>query len=246
MSLLHQALKKAEEEKEHEPSAEVFIDQAEEEEGAPEGRTSPARLYVLIALTIGAGIFALYFEVFRKEETGLRPAIIEKRLTTPLGIAGGPGVEDLAQQADQFLREGKWQNAREVLEKWVILEPRKAEAYNNLGLSFRRLGIKEKAYEQYRKALAIDPDYPEALNNLGVLQLADGRMAEALVQFQRAVEVNPEFPEAHFHLALIDEAQGKQSSARRRYERFLELSPKLDPQFVFEIRERIDSLEPPG
>lgn len=232
MSLLHEALKKAEKEKGELPPGEAFVDQEEEKNPAP------IRLYLLIALTVASLCFAVYLQIFRKNTV---PSVA-KTTPTPLGIAGGPGVADLGQQADASLHEGRWDEAEKLLEKLVILEPRNPEAYNNLGVALKRLGKREKAYEQYKKALAIEADYPPALNNLGVLYLADGKLPEAALQFQKGIQVKPDYAEPYFHLAMIEEAEGKAEEARKNYQKFIDLSPQLEAPFLLELRHRVEQL----
>ncbi|MBI2083288.1 MAG: tetratricopeptide repeat protein [Deltaproteobacteria bacterium] len=236
MSLLHEALKKAEKTKASATPSEIFVDGVVD----PPKKTD-IRLYLLLAIALMGLLVAVYFQ-FLKPQGGIsaRSALSPP---TPLGIAGGPGVPALHEEAEGYLKTGQWAKARGILEKLVILEPLDPESYNNLGLALKKLGNKEGAYEQYKKALALRADYPEAMNNLGALYLADKKFDEARNQFQRLLELKPDSAEAHFHIGLIAEAQGKNEEARRSYQKFLELAKDLDPQFFMEVQNRIKTLE---
>jgi Flp pilus assembly protein TadD len=167
-------------------------------------------------------------------------------MSTPLGLAGVAGAEALQGEIDLFVKAGRWIEADKALEKWVLLEPRNAEAYNNLGLAKKKLGSKEAAYEQYQKALALRPDYPEALNNLGVLFLSEGKLSEGKGYFQKAIQFKPDFAEPYFHLALIAESEGKDLEARAQFQKYLQLARDLDASFLLQIQNRIDALKSSG
>ena len=239
MSLLHEALKKAEREGEADGTPDPFVDQEE-------GKKLSLRLYLLgVLAVISLGVVA-WLALHRKAllPQGVQPVPVVAG--TPLGIAGGPGVADLAKQAEALLREENWAEAKKVIEKWVVFEPSNPEAYNSFALALKKQGMKDKAYEQYKKALAIKPDYPEAENNLGALYLTDNKLAEAETQFRRAIAQQPNYPEPYFHLGLIAEAEGKGSVAKENYQKFLDLSPQLEPQFSQEIKNRIEELGAAG
>lgn len=234
MSLLHEALKKAEREKGTTVGGEVFVDREEPPRFGPLRPIHLIVVGVLLALSAGG-----YFLMRGRENS--RPLTVT--VPTPLGIGQGPTVEELKTQSEEMLNLKEWAKAEEVLERLVILEPRNAELYNNLGVAQKRVGKREKAYEQYKKALALRPDFPEALNNLGVLYLADGKFAEAASLFQQVAQMKPDYAEAWFHLGMIEEVQGKSEAAVKDYERFLELSPGLDPVLGQQIRGRIVGLK---
>jgi Flp pilus assembly protein TadD len=46
------------------------------------------------------------------------------------------------------------------------MDPKAAEAHNNLGVALVRLGQPDQAIEHFKAALAIDPEYTDARNNL--------------------------------------------------------------------------------
>ncbi|MBI2067761.1 MAG: tetratricopeptide repeat protein [Deltaproteobacteria bacterium] len=236
MSLLHQALKKAEMEKEGGKGieGEAFVD-------SPESPSKIGkRVIVLMALVlIGLG-YLVYLRWFSEKVPSV--VSVPPSLNTPLGIGSATSLPRLIQESDLHLKQGEWEKARQILEKWVVLDPQNPEAYNNLGLALKKLGQKNRAYQQYQKALALRRDYPEALNNLGALYLSDAKLIEAEINFKRAVDIRQDYAEPYFHLALIAEAQGKKGVAKGYYQKFLGLSPQVDPKLMIEIRERIESL----
>ncbi len=231
MSLLHEALKKAEGEKGELPKGEAFVDLEEPE------KKRPVRVYLLAGLTALSLILVLTLEFFPRRRGGPvnpAPLVATEKLSTDVG--------QLALQAEEKVKTGDWNGAKRLLEQWVLFEPLNPEAYNNLGLAYKKTGDPERAREHYRKALAIRPDSPETLNNLGVLSLTEGRLTEAEEYFLKALAAKPDYADPVFHLALIQEAQGRGGQARENFEKFLVLSPELERSFAAEIRERIRSI----
>lgn len=235
MSLLHDALKKAEQEKGEPPPGEAFVDLEEP------GKKRPIRVYLLAGLTVVSLFTVFYLEFYRKGRQAAPaaiPAVTAQKFSSD--------VSELSRQAEERIQAGEWDQARPILEQWVLLEPRNAEAYNNLGVAYKKTGDRERAREHYRKALAIQPEYPEALNNLGVLFLSEGKVAEAEENFLQAVKLRENYAEPLFHLALIEEAGGRGASAREHFARFLALSPELEKNFAATVRERMERLASEG
>jgi len=77
-------------------------------------------------------------------------------------------------------------------ERAVALAPTYAEAYNDLGVGFERLGRDTAALGSYRRALALKPEYDEAENNLGIALSRLGAVDSAIVHFRRALAINPD------------------------------------------------------
>jgi tetratricopeptide (TPR) repeat protein len=81
------------------------------------------------------------------------------------------------------------------------LDPRSAEARNDIGRILASKGKLEGAIPFFQKAIEIDPDFAEAHQFLGAaLYYARGRVPEALAQWREALRVQPDY------LAALNEA----------------------------------------
>lgn len=236
MSLLHKALKKAEREVETPPVPGVFVD-AEES-----ARSSSLRTYILIGLAIAALMVTMLLRISRRPTSGTPAA---KEFSTPVGLGGNVSASQLTQEGIKKMEAGEFEEARGRFEKATILEPRNAEAYNNLGLALKKLGRNEEAFEQYRKALSVDPQCPPCLNNLGVLYLANRDLTEAETHFQKAIQAQSDYAEPYFHLALLLEARGDQAGAKKNYLKYVELARGISADFLLKIQKRIAALQTP-
>ncbi|MBV9947446.1 MAG: tetratricopeptide repeat protein [Myxococcales bacterium] len=118
-----------------------------------------------------------------------------------------------------------YDEAAELYERALRLDPSLAIAYTNLGnIRFRR-GDEAGAEALYRRAIEIDPRQPEAHYNLGYVMLERGEARVATAHFIRALEGDPRFADAHFNLAMAWERVGERSKARPHWKKYLEIEP---------------------
>jgi tetratricopeptide (TPR) repeat protein len=110
-------------------------------------------------------------------------------------------------------------------EKAVILKPDYAEAYYNLGITFRELGQLEAALKSYEKALAIKHEYPEAHNNLGSVLLDLGSLDSATDHFEWALAFKPNYPEAHNNLGVVARKLEKLDKAIKSFKKAIDIQP---------------------
>jgi hypothetical protein len=61
-----------------------------------------------------------------------------------------------------------WEGMLDLCQKWTKSEPLNAEAWNNLGNSYRKLKSHNDAIEAFRQSLSINPGYALAWCNLGL------------------------------------------------------------------------------
>jgi len=72
-------------------------------------------------------------------------------------------------KANRLISKQEWSKATELLRKAVAIYPQYADAYNNLGAIYRRLGDVGQAREVLQKAVAINDHLAVAYVNLGRL-----------------------------------------------------------------------------
>ena len=67
-------------------------------------------------------------------------------------------------------KKGKFQEAAKYFEKITVLDPKEAEAYNNLGYCYYSLEQLEKARDMFKKALEINPNLETAKKSLQTVE----------------------------------------------------------------------------
>lgn len=143
---------------------------------------------------------------------------------------------DPHEEVRKLLRQGKYAQAKALVEKGLSTNPRDPQMRFWQGFIFEQLGEIAQAQSIY---LALTQDYPELAephNNLGVLYAAQGDYAKAQEAIEAALRVNPRYPEAQENLGDI-----LVQLARQAYERALAINPKQTA-----LTQKIQRLQPPS
>ena len=133
----------------------------------------------------------------------------------------------LGAEAARSLREGRWAEAVQALERVVALNPDHADSWYNLGYARRHARHYAAALAAYAKALELGVRDTEEVNlNRAVIlseHLHDTAAAEA--ELQMALEAKPGFTAAWLNLGNLREDLGDLDGAREAYESALRASP---------------------
>jgi tetratricopeptide (TPR) repeat protein len=124
-------------------------------------------------------------------------------------------------------QQGNHQQAAELIERAIAIQPRVAAYYSNLAEVYRSTEQLEKAFARCRSALELEPDSPEAANNLGLTLLAQGDAAAAIPQFQAALRIKPSVAMLHNNLGNALRFLGDGVGAVDSFRRALELDPGM-------------------
>lgn len=109
----------------------------------------------------------------------------------------------------------------------VRIEPKHADAHNNIGKVLAAKGDLVLAHEHLEQAIANRADFPEALNNLANIYLIQGNLSDAQPLYEKALELNPDFPDAHHNIGLVFMRQGRAGLAESRFRESLRLRPNF-------------------
>jgi Tfp pilus assembly protein PilF len=137
------------------------------------------------------------------------------------------GSAEIFQQALAAQRQREFVAARDLYLEALHLDPRNAEAHNNLGAVYRALNDPRSAEAAYRRALELDARYAQAWSNLGALLGAQGRVREAIDALQRAAQLDPGNAGAKINLAIQYRAAGLLTEAKRLLEEVLREDPSI-------------------
>ncbi|HSZ00261.1 MAG TPA: tetratricopeptide repeat protein [Terriglobales bacterium] len=94
-------------------------------------------------------------------------------------------------KANQFVAKGNWQKAIERLNKAIAIYPDYAEAYNNLGVVYGRLGDRTRNLEALQKAVSLNDHFAPAYLNLARMAIADRDLVQAEALLDKAVAIEP-------------------------------------------------------
>ncbi|HEX2709794.1 MAG TPA: tetratricopeptide repeat protein, partial [Candidatus Deferrimicrobium sp.] len=124
--------------------------------------------------------------------------------------------------------------ARRMAEEAIALDPKYAEAYVLLGVTYylevfqgttRPKDVIPKATEFIQKALAMNGSLAEARSSLGVLYTWSGRYDEGIAEAERGVELDPNSGQAYFNLGVVLRWAGKPKEAIPVLQKAIRLEP---------------------
>lgn len=101
------------------------------------------------------------------------------------------------------------------------------DVYNNMGNTYRSMGLSRQAEVAYQTALNLSPQHAHAWNNLGNAIRAQGKFEEAMRCYSASLSAQPGFAPAHCNLAGLLRDQGKPQQAETQYRSALLSDPNL-------------------
>jgi Flp pilus assembly protein TadD len=109
---------------------------------------------------------------------------------------------------------GRYDEARQELEKATGIDPAYASAWNNLGAALGRLGRVDEEVAAYRKAVELDPGYADVRHNLGLALVKSGAWEAGESEMKRALELDPTYAPAYLNLArhLWERSRGAEAT----------------------------------
>ncbi|MBF0448664.1 MAG: tetratricopeptide repeat protein [Magnetococcales bacterium] len=123
------------------------------------------------------------------------------------------------QQAGEHMKEERWQQTTDLLNKSIALAPDFAEARNDMGNLLQAMGRFEEALEHYRIALDNHPGFAIAHNNMGNALVQLNRSEASIEHYHQALEINPGFLVACDNLARALQKMGRVEEAAELFEK---------------------------
>ena len=118
---------------------------------------------------------------------------------------------------------GQTEDAFEILQHAIELQPTDPENHHELALHFATLGQAKQAIESYQRAIEMDPACADYHFNLGNVHYALGQAQAARSSFSTAVTLDPQMAAAHFNLGQVDQDEGNHLAAAQSYKRAIDL-----------------------
>jgi S1-C subfamily serine protease len=133
-------------------------------------------------------------------------------------------------------RPGNYDNAIGYFETAANRNPRRADAWVQVGYCKVKQGKNEEAIKAYQHALELKPNSEEIHNKLGDAYYYAGRMREAIAAYTRAATLRPDNADAHYNLAVAYFESGDEQQALGEAKTLRLLDKKLYEKFVSETR----------
>jgi Tfp pilus assembly protein PilF len=144
-------------------------------------------------------------------------------------ISTAPGSERAHNNLGSLLLDqGKYDEAKLVLDEALRLNPYFAPAYINLGLVHLNQRRLSEAAEHFQKALSISPNIFEAHLNLGGIYGEMGNYQLGMVHLQKAVSIRSFSAAAHNNLANALQMLRRYDEALLHYDEALKYNPQFE------------------
>src|SRR6266540_2712464 len=148
----------------------------------------------------------------------------------------GDFAESMYRSGLESLWLGNYDDAVGYFENAVNKNPRRAEAWVQVGYCRVKQGKADDAIRAYRHALQLKPNSEEVLNKLGDAYYYAGRLHEAIEYYKQAARLQPNDAEAHYNLAVSYFESGDPESSKAEAHILHELDAKLHERFLSEIQ----------
>ncbi len=129
-------------------------------------------------------------------------------------------------RGNKMLGQGAYADAAALFEEGIRLDPKHAEAINNLGSALSYQGRYQLAENCFREAMAIKPNFSEAHANLGVLLRQRSYLVDSEALLRRALKLKPNDPDARVNLGLTLMFLGRMRDARACFTKVLKRAPR--------------------
>ncbi len=167
--------------------------------------------------------------------SGLRPEKV-RPLTAMFAKSKGDMAEMLYRTGLESLWLGNYDNAVGYFENAVNKNPKRAEAWIQVGYCKVKQGKNQEAIRAYQQALQLKPDSSEIINKLGDAYYYAGRLREAIESYTEAARLRPDSAEVHYNLAIAYFESGNRSMAETEARVLQRLDEKLYERYLSETR----------
>jgi S1-C subfamily serine protease len=147
---------------------------------------------------------------------------------------GGDLADPAYRNGVESLWLGNYDTAVGYFENAVNKNPRRADAWIQVGYCKVKQGKNDEAIRAYQQALTLKPDSADLRNKLGDAYYYAGRLEEAIESYKEAARLRPDNPEAYYNLALAYEELGDFSTASVQARTLQKLDDKLYRKFLSE------------
>ena len=147
--------------------------------------------------------------------------------TSVAGAEKDAKADDLFEAAQAAVRAENYQNAIELLQRGLALEPEHKYGWDALAETYLNAGDLNKAIENYKKQLEVNQYDDLANNGLAQVYMMQYKYDDALKAFQAQVEINPLDKFAHMGQGQVYIVREDYKSAVPELERAVSITPQL-------------------
>lgn len=146
-----------------------------------------------------------------------------------LGRVSGGGTDPLSvavkirDQGIDYLRQGEYATAVELLNEAIRMDPSNHVSYNERGAAYTFLDKDLEAIRDFNRTIALNPKYAVAYRNRGAAHFRLGKLQEAVADFSQAIQLNDRYARAYRGRGDVYTKLGKTREAQEDYKKAIEL-----------------------
>jgi S1-C subfamily serine protease len=149
---------------------------------------------------------------------------------------GGDLAESPYRSGLDSLWLGNYDDAVGFFENAVNKNPKRVDAWVQVGYCKVKQGKTGEAIRAYRQALRLQPDSEDVQNKLGDAYYYAGNLREAIESYKEAARLRPNKAEAYYNLAIAYSESGDEELAQTEGRILRQLDEKLYEKFLREIQ----------
>ena len=140
---------------------------------------------------------------------------------------------------------GQMDEALMASQKAMRLDPKDAEAHNNMGFILFKLNRFHDAEVSCKKAIELKADFAEAHNNLGITLENLSKLEEAEASYKKTIKLKPDFVAAHYNLGSTLHKLNRFEESESSYRKAIELKPDFVEAYnnLGTTQKKLDKLE---
>ncbi len=136
--------------------------------------------------------------------------------------------ETQKQEAMQLIKQGRFEEALDVLEAIISGHGAEIELLDMQGMCFFRLERYEQAAACYAQEAELDPKNATPLTNLGAVYNRMKRPAEALEALRKAIHRDKRKVDAYYNMGIAHRQAGDYSLAISAYKEAIKINPQFE------------------
>ncbi len=142
-------------------------------------------------------------------------------------------IEQLLKQADELFKQGKFDEALEVLKKAAELSPQDFRPKAIAGIIYLSQFKLAQAVEEFDKAIALNPNNKYLYLYKARADYFQNKREESLASSQKALKLDPSFVDAYLMVGdILRYMKGREAEAMEAYRTALKLNPNVLQAYV--------------
>ena len=173
---------------------------------------------IIECFVIMEGVFLTFLARLNSFFAGLLICILPASLPGRAQEGGAPNATEYLYDALQASRLAQWDDALELANKAIALDPRSPNAYYVRGQAYDFKREFDKALKDYNLVLAMEPGRPDVLNVRGALQFRRGNIEASIEDFSLAIQLKPDDEPHHWQRGISYYYAGRYEEGKRQFE----------------------------